>query len=506
MIGKNNLSFIRNSSYMLNPIKQLAGQTAIYGLGTMIPRFLNYALLTPFYTRIFELGEYGVVTELYAYVVVLLVVLTYGMETGYFRFATADKQKETVFSTALISLFATSFLFILLVILFNQSIADALDYSANTEYIIIFAIIVGMDAFSTIPFAKLRRENRGLRFAVIKLVNVAVIIMLVFFFLLFVPGIISRNPDSWLGKIYDPDFAVGYVFVANLAGSTITLLLLLPEIRGIKMVFSTELMRRMVQYSFPLLIAGLAGTLNEALDKMVLKHLLPDEMDAMAQLGIYGASFKIAVFLSLFIQMFRYAAEPFFFARAQDKNAKEIYASVMKYFIISGLLIFLGISLFIEIVKYFIGSKFWAGLDVVPVILIGYLFYGIFVNLSVWYKINDLTKFGALLTIIGATVTVFVNLVFVPIYGYHASAWGHLLCYLVMVVCSYFMGKHFYRIDYPMKSIGLYGLIASAIFILDQLITIEKTPLELGFNLLLFLLFAGFIWVKENLSTLFVKK
>lgn len=491
---------------MFHPIKQLAGQTAIYGLGTMIPRFLNYALLTPFYTRIFELGEYGVVTELYAYVVVLLVVLTYGMETGYFRFAASDKKKDHVFSTALISLFITSALFILTVMLFNQSIANALDYSDNREYIVIFAIIVGMDAFSSIPFAKLRRENKGWRFASIKLVNVAVIIMLVFFFLLFLPRIVGRNPNSWLGWIYNPEFGVGYVFVANLAGSTITLLLLIPEIIGVKMVFNKALMKRMLQYSFPLLIAGLAGTLNEALDKIMLKHLLPDELDAMAQLGIYGASFKIAVFLSLFIQMFRYAAEPFFFARAKDKEAREIYASVMKYFILAALLIFLGISLFIDVVKYFIGSKFWIGLEVVPVVLLGYLFYGIFVNLSVWYKINDLTKFGAIITIIGALVTVGVNILFVPKYGYHASAWGHFLCYLVMVICSYFMGKHYYRIDYPLKSIGMYGMLATAVFILDKVIQIDKTSIELGINLLLLVIFAGYIWVKENGSTWRMKR
>ncbi len=490
---------------MFHPIKQLAGQTAIYGLGTMIPRFLNYALLTPFYTRIFGTGEYGVVTELYAYVVVLLVILTYGMETGYFRFSVSDKDKDRVFSTAWISLFITSSLFILVVILFNKPIAEVLEYTANREYIIIFAIIVGMDAFSAIPFAKLRRENRGLRFATIKLVNVAVIIVLVFFFLLFVPQVVSRNPDSWLKLIYAHDFGVGYVFVANLAGSTISLLLLLPEIISIKPVFNSELMKRMLRYSFPLLIAGLAGTLNEALDKIVLKHLLPDEMDAMAQLGIYGASFKIAVFLSLFIQMFRYAAEPFFFARAKDKNAKELYALVMKYFIIAGLLIFLGITLFIEIAKYFIGPKFWTGLDVVPIVLMGYLFYGIFVNLSIWYKLNDLTKFGAILTLIGAIVTVTINVIFVPIYGYYASAWGHFFCYLVMVACSYYLGRKHYPVDYPLKSIVLYGAVAISIFAADKLIQIKIMVLEMGLNLILFSIFAGLIFVRENVRTILSK-
>lgn len=303
-----------------------------------------------------------------------------------------------------------------------------------------------------------------------------------------------------------PDIGVGYVFIANLAGSVITLFLLIPEIVGMKHVFDRELFGKMFRYSFPLLIAGLAGTINEALDKIILKHLLPDDINAMAQLGIYGAGFKIAVILSLFIQMFRYAAEPFFFARARDKNAKELYAEVMKYFIIAGLLIFLGITLFIEAVKYFIGSKFWVGLDVVPIVLTGYLFYGIFLNLSVWYKINDLTKYGALLTIIGAVVTVAVNVIFVPFYGYYASAWGHFLCYLIMVVCSYFIGRKHYRIDYPLKSVAIYGILAMALFFTDRLIQIEKVIYEIGANLFLFIIFIGFVWIKEGIGEMILKK
>jgi O-antigen/teichoic acid export membrane protein len=281
---------------------------------------------------------------------------------------------------------------------------------------------------------------------------------------------------------------------------------LLPEIISIKLIFDRELLQKMLKYSFPLLVAGLAGTLNEALDKIILKHLLPENVDALAQLGIYGASFKIAVFLSLFIQMFRYAAEPFFFARSGDKNAKELYARVMKYFIIAGLLIFLGITLFLDIVKYFIGSKFWAGLDVVPVILMGYLFYGIFVNLSVWYKINDLTKFGALLTTIGAIVTVAVNVIFVPKFGYHASAWGHFFCYLSMVICSYFIGRHYYRINYPLKTIVLYGVLTGALFVVDKLVQFDTRTLEFGLNFILFAIFAGFVWVRENMRTLIFSK
>jgi O-antigen/teichoic acid export membrane protein len=230
---------------------------------------------------------------------------------------------------------------------------------------------------------------------------------------------------------------------------------------------------------------------------------LPNNIDAMAQLGIYGANFKIAVFLSLFIQMFRYAAEPFYFARSKDKKAKELYAEVMKLFILAGLMIFLGIILFIDVVKHFVGPDFWTGLGVVPIVLLGYLFYGIFVNLSVWYKLNDLTKFGALLTIIGATVTVAVNVIFVPRYGYHASAWGHLLCYMSMVIFSYFIGRKHYAVNYPLGKILLYGSIAAILFFIDKIIQAEKTIIELGINAILFILFGVIIWLREDIKELF---
>ncbi|MCK4465147.1 MAG: oligosaccharide flippase family protein, partial [Bacteroidales bacterium] len=276
----------------MNHIKQLAGQTAIYGLGTMVPRFLNYALLTPFYTRIFKLGEYGVVTELYAYVVVFLVILTYGMETGFFRFAEKEKNKEKVFTTALLSLLTTSVAFVLIITLFNNKIAGILDYSSNREYIILLAIIVAIDAFTAIPFAKLRRENRSLRFATIKLINTGVIIGLVFFFLCAAPKLLENGKQNWIEKIYSPEIGVGYVFIANLAGSIVTLILLIPEIFKVKLYFDIKLFKRMFIYSLPLLIAGLGGSINEALDKIILKHLLPDSGTALEQVGIYGANFK----------------------------------------------------------------------------------------------------------------------------------------------------------------------------------------------------------------------
>ena len=490
----------------MNHIKQLAGQTAIYGLGTMIPRFLNYALLTPFYTRIFMPGEYGVVTELYAYVVVLLVILTYGMETGFFRFAEKEKNNEKVFTTALLSLLTTSVAFVLIVLLFNNKIAGIIGYSLNREYIIILSIIISIDAFTAIPFAKLRRENRSLRFVTIKLINTGVIIGLVFFFLYAAPKLLEDGKQNWIEKIYSPEIGVGYVFIANLVGSIITLILLVPEIFQVKLYFDLKLFKRMVIYSLPLLIAGLGGSINEALDKIILKHLLPDSGTAIEQVGIYGANFKVAVIMTLFIQMFRYAAEPFFFSKAKEKNAKELYADVMKYFVIFCLIIFLGVMMYIEIVKHFIGPEFREALDIVPIVLVANLFYGIFVNLSIWYKLNDLTKYGAVIVMAGALVTVVINVGFVPEYGYYASAWAHFFCYLIMVIVSFFWGRKFYKIKYDLVSISVYIGIALFLYFVSEIINIDSTIGKLGINTIIYLIFIVFIMWKEDLKGLFTRK
>lgn len=486
----------------MEQIRKLAGQTAIYGLGTIVPRFLNYALLTPFYTRIFKTGEYGIVTELYAYMVVLLVILTYGMETGYFRFASKENDPKKVYSTAMSSILITCGLFILAIILFNQQIANIMKYSDNKEYIIFFSLIIAIDACTAIPFAKMRREERGFRFALIKLINVVVIIGLALFFYVLAPKIYSKDPNSVIKLIYSPEIGVGYVFIANLAGSIITLVILLPEILGIKLRLDTVLWRKMLRYSYPLLIAGLAGTINDVVDKMVLKHLLPDQDTAMNQLGIYGANYKIGVIMALFVQMFRYAFEPFLFESSENKNARRIYALVMKYFVLFGLFIFLGVTFYLDIiVNLLLGEKFIvsSGLEVVPIILIGYLLYGIFVNLSVWYKINELTKFGAIITGIGALITVIINVSLVPVYGYHASAWAHIACYLTMVILSYYIGRKYYKIPYETGKIVIYFVIALAMYWLTQIIKAEKELINIAVNTLFLALFIFIIIRKEKI-------
>ena len=324
----------------MNQIKKLVGQTVIYGFGTIAPRLLNFLLLTPFYTRIFEQKEYGVFTELYAYIVFLLVILTYGMETGFFRFTKAEKDFTKVYSTSLISLFTTSSVFVILAYVFSQNIATILDYGHKVEFIRWFCIIVSIDAFTAIPFAKLRYLGKAKKFGILKIINVLVNIGFNLFFFILLPRIIELNPESFLNIIYNPELGIGYVFIANLISSVVTLVLLLPEIFDTKINFDINLLKRILNYSFPLLIVGIAGTINEVMDKILMKHLVSDPSTALEQVGIYGANYKLAVLMTLFIQMFRYAAEPYFFSKMDDKNAKEQYAVIMKFFVIFGLIIF----------------------------------------------------------------------------------------------------------------------------------------------------------------------
>lgn len=456
----------------MNPIKQLFGQTALYGMGIVLPRLLNYLLLTPFYTRIFATNEYGIVTELYAYVVFLLVVLTYGMETGFFRYASNGEKKENVYTSILTTVFITTIAFIGLVFLLINPISAGLGYHNNPEYIKWLALIVAIDAFTAIPFARIRLYNKPVKYAVIRIIEVVVNIGLNWFFLYYC----RDNSESALVKsVYNPDIGVGYVFISNLAASFVKLLLLIPEIFAVvKGYFDKKLLRIIFKYSYPLLIAGLAGTVNEALDRVLLKHLLDPLSDPMAQLGIYGANYKIAVLMTLYVQMFKYAAEPFFFSKSQQIDAKQLYADVLKFFVIPGLLIFLGVMLYIDYFKLFIGIDFRGGVGIVPLILLANLLMGIFFNLSIWYKLSNKTLIGALLIIIGAVITVVVNVLFIPKFGYYASAWGHLLCYSIMVILSYRLSLRHYRIPYDFKRILFYFAIVIGFFFIDYLLTVNN--------------------------------
>lgn len=456
----------------MNPIKQLFGQTAVYGMGIVLPRLLNFVILTPFYTRRFEPGEYGVITELYAYVVLLLIVLTYGMETGYFRFASNSDRKDSIYTSILLSVFSTSLLFVLLIRLFLDPVSGWLEYGGNPEYILWLAIIVALDAFTAIPFARIRLYNKATKYAVIRIIEISVNIGLNLFFIKYCRD--NYQSVDWISKVYDPSIGVGYVLISNLVSSLLKMILLSGEIFAfLKGKFDFLLFRQVLKYSYPLLIAGLAGAVNEALDRTLLKHLLDPASDPMGQLGIYGANYKIAVLMTLYVQAFRYAAEPFFFSKSGEKDAKILYADVMKYYLLPGLLIFLVVNVYLEYFKLFIGPEFREGVYIVPVVLMANLLIGIFFNLSIWYKLENKTMIGALLVIIGALITIFINVLFVPRYGYIASAWGHLVCYSVMIVLSYLLSRKHFRIPYDFRKLLIYFITIVAFFYFDRLLTLH---------------------------------
>lgn len=489
----------------MNKIKQIAGQTAIYGVSSIVSRLLNY-LLTPLHVSVFAPAQYGVITEMYAYVSFLIVFLTYGMETAYFRYS-HKYDPHKVYSTAVTSLAISSSAFLFFVLMFSGSVAAFIGYPGHPEYVRWFAFVVAIDAFNTIPFAKLRNQNKAVKFSVIRTLNILVNITMNVLFLVVFPHLYQKPGFDWLSSIYDPSIGVGYVFIANLIASIFTFLMLLPVIFEEKIKFDGRLWREMIIYALPLLIGGLAGMVNETLDRILLRAYLPPEVNPLAQIGIYGANYKVAILMTLFIQMFRYAAEPFFFANAKEKNSKQLYADVMKYFIIFGLSIFLFVMLYIDIIKaIIINERYYEGIKVVPILLLANLFLGIFYNLSVWYKINNLTKFGAYLQIFGAIITIVLNIYLIPRIGYMGAAWATFFCYFSTMTASYFLSRKYYAINYDLKSIVLYFAIALGLFFLTSQINYPNDFVKYGVNTVLFLGFVAFASYRENLLPLLFKK
>jgi len=481
----------------MSEVRTLARQTMVYGLGTVVPRFLNYAILTFFYTRFFDKSEYGVVTELYAWMVFLLIVLTYGMETGFFRFSQDEEKFERTYSTTLISLFVSSLLFLVLVFSFIGPVSALLNYPENRDYIKMFAGIVAIDAFTAIPYARLRKENKALIFSVIKISNVAITIVAVIFLLIIAPDI-YENSNGFFRRIYNPDYRVGYVFVANLIGSLSSLLMLTPWIFKIRVVFDRKIWTTMIAYSFPLLIAGLSGTVNDTLDKVIMRRVVGNDQ-GLEVVGEYGAGYKIAVLMALVIQMFRFAAEPFFFERAGKADAEKTYGLVMKYFVIAMLLIYLVINLYIVLFQHFIGPSFRDSIIVVPIVSMGYLLYGVYVNHSIWYKIKDLTHFGIYITLTGAIITALMNIYLLPVFGYMASAWAHVFSYGAMIILSFLFAAKRYRIDYNIKDIIPYFIIAISFVIANILIEFKNIFIELTVSTVMIVAFILFAQKKDRI-------
>jgi len=385
-----------------------------------------------------------------------------------------------------------------LVVLLKEPIATLLDYSGQSYLILLFTIVVTLDAFSAIPFAKLRFEEKAKKFGYLKIFNVGVNLFLNFLFFVVFPYLQKHFPESPLLYLYNPEIRVAYVFISNLIASLVTLLLLLPEINVRLDFINLKLLKHIYAYSLPLLVVGLAGTVNEVADKIMLKMIIDDRKTALQQLGIYGANYKLGMLMTIFIQMFRYAAEPFYFSKMKDLDAKEVYAKVMKYFILFGLLIFLVVMLYIDLFKHFIGDKFHSGLQIVPIILTANLFLGIVFNLSIWYKLSNRTNFGALITLLGAGITVFMNILLIPEYGYVGCAWATLICYIGMFIISYFLGRKYYFIPYPIKSILFYIGLAYGIYFIQNNIHYPFLALKIAINSLFLLGFILIICKREN--------
>ncbi len=495
----------------MNPLKKLAGQTAIYGLGTILSRLLNY-LLVPFYTHQFifdspllSRSDFGIITELYAYIGILMVLLTYGMETTFFRFAKQDESKGKVFSLSFQSLLFSTGLFLAILYIFIDPIANLIGYQEFKILIVLLSLILALDVLTAIPFALLRLDNKAMQFSGIKFINVFVNITLNFLFLYGLRWVSEEQPNSYLASFFNEDRKVIYVFIANLMASFTSLVLLSPVFKRFRFVWDWVLFKRMLRYTYPLLIIGLAGMINDMGDKILLKHLIPipegitDKAKYVNnQLGIYGANFKLAILMTLFVQMFRYAFEPFFFTMEKEKGAKKVYADIMKYFIAFSLLIFLGVVLYLDIFKYFLGEMYWEALAIVPIILMAKFFYGVFVNLSLWYKLKELTIYGAVIGIAGAVITLVLNFVLVPKWGYIGAAWTHLSVYFIMVLISFLWGRRHFPVPYELKKIAILFISAVLIVFIYQQIEVAELSNKLIVSTVFLFLYLGVFYLLER--------
>ncbi|MDA3879503.1 MAG: polysaccharide biosynthesis C-terminal domain-containing protein [Prolixibacteraceae bacterium] len=480
----------------MKALKKLTGETAIYGVPSIIGRFLNW-WLNPLWTYIFlEQANLGVITNIYAYVAFLFVILTYGMETGFFRFSSKEKDATKVFSTSFISLAFSSLLFLIVVLSWTSDIASAIQLDGFETYIKIMGITIAFDVLSTLPFARLRLQHKPLKFAVIKFVNIGINIGFNVFFLVILPYFAEIFPRGIFDKLYDPEFGIGYVFLANMIATLVTFVMLIPHMK-LALKFDVLLWKKMLSYSFPILIVGITGMINQNIDKILLPRLLPEEAEPLKQLGIYGASFKMAVVLNMFIQAFRFAFEPFFFSQKNDDNDKTMYVIVMKYFAIFGFMIFLGLSSFIDLFKFIIAPPYREGITIVPIVLMANLFMGIYFTLSLWYKLSDKTRYGAYMGIMGSVITVLINIMLIPYIGYYASAWAILACFVSMVVVSYFLGRKHYPIKYDVKNFLFYLFVSVVLFLLYWNVRTETNP-HFWLSILINILFLAIIVIKEK--------
>jgi len=480
---------------MSNPIKKLLGQTAVYGLSSIVGRLLNY-LLVPLYTQVFaDPSDYGVVSELYAWVAFLIVLLTFGMETAFFRFLQDHEDKDKVFLNGFLTVIGVNVLFFCSLLYFNQDIANVMLYPGHNEYIILLGAIVAIDAITALPLAKLRAENKALKFASIQFASIGVNIGLNLFFMLYL-----FDPSR-------PEEGVLFILFANLIASLVKPLLLYRDFLSIKFSFDLQLAKEMLVYSIPLVIAGFAGIINETLDRILLKHITYDGLNpaslnfAEEQVGIYSACYKLAMLVTILLQAYRYAAEPFFFAQMKNEDKNKVYAKVMNYFVATVCLVFLVVSLNIDIFKHFIRNEaYWSGLGVVPILLLANVFLGIYYNQSIWYKLSGQTRFGAYIAIVGATLTILINVVFIPEYGFYACAWATLVVYAFQMIASYYLGQRYYPIQYNLRKFFLYFGGALILYFAAKVMQIDGIYTRLIFHNLLIIIYLAIVFTVEKIT------
>ncbi|SNY95068.1 lipopolysaccharide biosynthesis protein [Flagellimonas pacifica] len=487
----------------MNLLKKLFKQTFIYGLATVLPRVISFFLL-PLYTTIFENASgFGQYTNIYAWIAIFNVFLAYGMETAFFRFYHKGENKDTIISTSLISLLGSSLLFLVIALSIKETLAEITNI--NVDYIKFTTYILVLDALVIIPFALLRAQERPMKYASLKIVNVAINLSLNVFFLLVLPKLAQENGDSFFPSIYKEGWEIQYIFISNIVASGVNLALLIPTYFKVSYRFDRTVWKQMLKYAGPVMVSGIAFTINEVFDKILLTEILPEDI-AEAQVGIYGACYKLALFMTLFGTAFRMGVEPFFFSHAKTEKPQKTYAQITNYFVILGSIILLAVVVFVDVLgKLLLGSEvYWEGLHIVPIILLGSFCLGIYHNLSVWYKVTDQTKFGAYISSIGALITLIINIGLIPKIGYMASALATLAAYGSMMILSYYFGRKYYPVPYNMRKIVFY-LSVSIVFSALSFYVFHRNLIA-GSTLLL--LFLGLVYKMEGdkLRTIFLQR
>lgn len=486
----------------MNLFNKLFKQTAIYGLATVLPRMLSFLLL-PLYTGVLETAGYGKISVIFAWFAIFNVFLAYGMETAFFRFYNGEASRKTVVSTSLLSILGSSLIFLIVALFLQNTLAQVTNI--EVRYIRYAILILTLDALTIIPFAWLRAREKPMRYAIIKILNVAINLGLNIFFLVWLPKLVAANQESLFSAIYKSNFEISYIFISNLIASAITLILILPHYLKIKYVFDRVLWKKMMKYAMPVLIAGIAFTINEVFDRILLERLLPADI-AESEVGMYSACYKLALFMTLFATAFRMGIEPFFFSHSNTENPQKAYAQITNYFVVFGSIILLSVVVFADILKelFVRNPEYWEAMNIVPIIILASFFLGIYHNLSVWYKVTDRTKFGAYISMIGAIITIIINLVFIPHFGYMASAVATLAAYGCMMILSFIFGRMYYPIPYNFRKISFYLLIS----ILFSALSFYVFDRNLFYGIPLLVLFLVMIYKLENdnLRKIFLKK